>query len=376
MHGLDLISVPMSLDALRELCQVDFIVLHELQIRWGSLGAPGIEILIQAKLCQDLETLRLGYNSFGGAGLELLADTPQFPQVRRLDVQGNGVSDSAMRSLTHSPRWGALIELTASANELSGEAVEALASSPNCTALRSLDLAANRLGVRACTALAGSAALKNLDAVDLGYCRLSPPAVAALVGRAHRRWRSLGLAGNRIGDEAAKLLAQSPSLAGLKFLDLRDCDLTPWGLKDLMWSPQLTELRSLYVGNQGFDARCWQVLATCPRHSHLHDLRVWANEFSPEELGQFGHGARFPALRHLGLLGPALTGEALTSLVDTPLMDQLVLLHVGSQAITAEVLARLLASPKAARLQALVPDGEIDQEARALLDTRFFAHYH
>jgi hypothetical protein len=192
-----------------------------------------------------------------------------------------------------------------------------------------------------------------------------------------RLWRKLRLSYNaEIGDESARLIARSGCLAGLRHLDLTGCNLTPWGIKELMWSSQLAELRSLRVGNAGCDERCWQVLATCPGHPRLRELCILADNYQPDELVRFANSDRFPALQRLRLFGTSsLTDDGLAALADTPLMDRLVLLQVLTTGITAEGVQRLLAAPRTENLQVLHA-AWFEMEDRRQLHARFFAQDH
>jgi uncharacterized protein (TIGR02996 family) len=376
LRGLHLGGIELSTQAIRQLCDTSFTALAELGIVQGGLGASEIEILANSHLVHQLKFLNLSGNSrMGGIGVEFLASSRQFSHVRRLDVQGNHVGDSAVRALARAPRWSSLTQLNLGSCDVTGAGVEAIASSPHCGGLEHLRLEANRIGVRSCKALAVSTTLANLACLDLAHCDLAPQGLSALVQNTNRLWRALNLSHNSgISDESARMIAQSPSLVGLRLLNLFECGLTPWGIKDLMWSPYLTELHTLAVGNAGCDERFWEILATCPRHPKLRELLIWADEYPPEALARFGNGDRFPALQRLRLFGPSsLTDEGLATLADTAIMDQLVLLQfLSRKGITAEGVNHLLGSRRAARLQ-VFEGAWFDMKDRTELNRRFLA---
>jgi uncharacterized protein (TIGR02996 family) len=376
LRGLQLRSIEISTQGMRQLCGARFTALAELGIVLGRLGASEIEILASSDLGHRLETLNLSENSgMGGIGLEFLANSRQFSRIQRLDLQGNKVGDSAVRALAASPHWSSLAHLNIGNCDVTGEGVEALASSPRCSGLQRLRLEANRIGVRSCQALAGSTTLASLRSLHLDHCDLAPQALAALVKNTNRLWSDLSLGHNsEIGDASAKLIAQAPILSSLRHLNLFQCGFSPWGIKDVMWSPHLMDLQSLGIGNAHCHERFWEVLATCPPHPKLRELVIWAQEYPPEALARFGNSDRFPALQRLRLFGsPSFTDEGLSALGDTALMGQLVQLQIAMRSvITAKGVTRLFASNRASRLQ-IFSGARFEMNYRSELSSRFLA---
>jgi hypothetical protein len=115
---------------------------------------------------------------------------------------------------------------------------EALARSHLLARLGWLDLSVNPLGDAGASALTTATFAASLTRVSLERCAVGPAGVAALAS-AMPNLISLGLAGNPIGDEGARLLAGCPQLVQLEELKLSGCGIGTDGATALLDSPHL-----------------------------------------------------------------------------------------------------------------------------------------
>jgi uncharacterized protein (TIGR02996 family) len=376
LRGLRISDQAFLLDGLRELAAVNFVALRELGLL--GLGPAEVELLGQTQLGHQLVTLAL--IGISGVGLEFLAASRSFSRVRQLDLAGTHLSDSAVRGLAASPYWPALVELSFSGNGLTSESVDALSRSTREPALQTLDLSWCRVGIRGCKSLATAKAFSSLQRLRLESCALTAPMLAGLVQGPGHCWRQLDLGDNFVlDDDGVRILAQAPRLAELKCLNVGRCGTTPWGLKDVMWSPHLRGLKRLIISGRDYDERCWQVLNSCPIHQNLQALGIHCLEFPDKEMRAFGQQSRYPKLRSLKLSGP-LKDEGLKTLAESEVFRQIVELDLIGTEVTPEGFEGLLWLPDS-RLQVLrypvVPSGQkIRQRTLRRLGERFFAQDH
>jgi uncharacterized protein (TIGR02996 family) len=118
--------------------------------------------------------------------------------------------------------------------------------------VRELRLEHGALGDEGVAVLFSERALPGLRALSLAQQGLGLDTVRALI-RCGRPWRALDLSRNPLGDEAAHLLADAPSLGSLRHLALYDCGLTDDGARALAQAPFFRGLRqvNLYANSFG-----------------------------------------------------------------------------------------------------------------------------
>lgn len=165
-----------------------------------------------------------------------------------------------------------------------GAWLKALADAPHVTQLEELSLAGGTRSGReaiprkAWRAFCRSSHLHTLRRLDLRSAyqtdRLETfPEVVAELGRASfaKELRSLSFAGCYFADEAARVLAVEPALAGLEELELSQCNLLrAEGLRAILGSPVLTRIHSLGMP-YGLELR---ELASAPSLARLRSLRL------------------------------------------------------------------------------------------------------
>jgi uncharacterized protein (TIGR02996 family) len=362
------IETPVPLDAVRLLAGISWSRLEELSLEDAGCGPAELEVIAQAVTANHLQALNLEGNGIGAPGLQFLTSARGLPQLRRIDVAHCGVQDCGVRTLGASLRFPALAGLNLGHNELTGDAVEALGAS--ALPLRFLDLSMNSIGRRGCTALAGSPALAQLESLKLAGCRLNPGALAVLLQSFGGALRTLSLNDNKFGDDGAKIIANSPQLTNLRRLGVHACGLTPWGAKDLFWSPHLAGLRELDLGANHLDNRVFQVLTTCPVRPHLRRLTLGG--VTDDDVKLLGSGEKLPALRALALNGLHFTDDGAAVLAELPLIGRLVELDLQSTSLTPRGIHALVQSHHAGRLQVLrLGPSVFDQKTKALVEERF-----
>lgn len=204
--------------------------LRHLKAARCELGADGAATLLAG--ADGLESLDLRHNRVGN-GLPRLG---LFDTLVRLDLGFNDLAGTAM--LDAFPRVRAL---GLRANRLSAAAVQSLA---RFQSVESLDVSVNPLGDDGAAMLLR--AFPNLTRLDLGNTGLGDAGVRRLVASgALGGLRSLSLAWNPVGDDAAAALA---GLTHLEVLDLAGTQLGLRGAKTLAESPDLGQLRTVALG--------------------------------------------------------------------------------------------------------------------------------
>lgn len=129
--------------------------------------------------------------------------------------------------------------------------------------------------------------------------------------------RVLRLQGNRVDDETARALAESPHLANLRNLDLSNNRISEAGMRDR---------RYLLIG--GRDVTCdnrlgeagLHFLAMSPHRAGLTELNLSGNLLGPAGFRALGEG-RWPALKVLRLGECRMSGNALSRLARSPVLD-------------------------------------------------------
>ncbi len=143
---------------------------------------------------------------------------------------------------------------------LDGEGLQAIATSPHLTALRHLDISNNWLFnvrthyerdriIRHLLALGDLPALTDLR---LGHIEAPPDLILSLAEQPWlRRLKVLDLSGNRVANEGARALTESPHLTQIEQLDLRNLGLIDLETgADLRLSPEVKQLLKQRFGER------------------------------------------------------------------------------------------------------------------------------
>lgn len=138
---------------------------------------------------------------------------------------------------------------------------EILERAPHLTGLRALSLTGNALDDNQMRALARCPSLTNLERLSLGHNQISDDGVEAIV----TRWPNLTelhLAQNAVGSRGARAIAKHATR--LEKLDLESNNVFLPGMVALAQSPRLASLKALHLKNNPGDSLGESVLANSP----------------------------------------------------------------------------------------------------------------
>jgi uncharacterized protein (TIGR02996 family) len=305
----------------------------------------------------DLPQLRwLGLHAFGGTGtIHHLADSPNVGRLSVLDLRGTPLADDDVRSLADCPRLKGLKRLAVA--DAAGEALDLvpLAASRGFGDLESLSVGSKASG----------ASLRALDASPLAPACQNLPALRARFDWPEEWWSyrddlargRLSLWNLHPGEEAIRRLAEVPALAQIRDLDVGGTDLTLPGLRALLASPYLKNLRLLRLsfnddlGDEGAElvansphlagllslkmSFCsvgdagMKALATSPFVTNLRVLKLWDCRVADEGASALARSPNFRRLIGLRLTGNAIGDAGAVALADSPFLNDLLYLSVS-----------------------------------------------
>jgi uncharacterized protein (TIGR02996 family) len=225
--------------------------LKVLDVDFNRVGPEGARAVAESPNLAGLTTLVLRDCHIGSAGAASLASSPHLAGLEKLDVMDNGIDNAGAVALAGSPHLTNLVELSCRNNSIGPAGVRALAPAHRPRLTR-LYLSVNPLGLEGVRALVVSPSLGRLNCLGLGVVCLRAAdadrvaAARALAGSPHvAGLKSLDLFRNHVGDAGARALAESPHLANLADLDLFENEITDAGSQALLNSPHLAGLRRL-----------------------------------------------------------------------------------------------------------------------------------
>jgi uncharacterized protein (TIGR02996 family) len=273
--------------------------LRSLAITHQRLPDNAVAALVSEPALSGLKALDLTRNRFRIKGAEAIAGSPHLGGLQRLVLNVCYVHDRGPEALAASPHLAGLKRLELAECQIGPRGATALAKSKHLANLEWLDLGQNRLDEAGARALADASGLPNLRHLDVSSVRVRPDGLRALLqngglkrlttlcatlysadwrgfwsvepsahlrGRLELRlngWEDLltdefhdsrllaACAGlsfldyGRLGDKGAMKLVASPALAGLRSLELRQCDLTDRTAVAIGQSPHLKGLTRL-----------------------------------------------------------------------------------------------------------------------------------
>ena len=225
--------------------------LKVLEIDMNRIGPEGARAAAESPHLAGLTTLVLHSTDIGSAGVAALAGSPHLGGLEKLDLMRNDIEDDGAIALAESPHLTHLVELSLWSNRVGPAGVRALASAHR-PRLNRLYLSVNPLGLKGVKALAASHNVRRLTRLGLGVvCLRAADADRVAAARALARsphvagLKSLLLSRNHVGDAGARALAGSTHLANLADLDLFENEITDAGSQALLDSPHLAGLRRL-----------------------------------------------------------------------------------------------------------------------------------
>ena len=102
LRTLAIVYGPLLEESTRAIAKCDALrSLHELDLRFTSLGDEGANLLAQSKTLGTVRALRLQSNELGPNGVRAIVDG--FPQLEELDLRGNRLGEDGARALADAP---------------------------------------------------------------------------------------------------------------------------------------------------------------------------------------------------------------------------------------------------------------------------------
>jgi uncharacterized protein (TIGR02996 family) len=209
------------------LARADFPRLRDLAILNVSCTSAAAHYLARSTTLTELHVLDFGWgsdnpNRLGPAGAEALAGSSNFHALRRLVLDFNAIFDQGLTALANSSHLDELRVLSLKDNHLGDDGLRSFALGTGLPKLESLELTFNRTLTHAgIAALADSPRLATLSSLGLRQMSLGPEAAHAIARSPHaRELRSLNLFECKLGDDGARALLESPHLDGLTDLQL------------------------------------------------------------------------------------------------------------------------------------------------------------
>jgi uncharacterized protein (TIGR02996 family) len=200
-----------------------------LSVSGNQLGAAQVAQIVGSPHLRRLQALDLGGNFVGLSGLRTVLEAPVLERLTTLNLGGNfmvgTLGDGPLRVLAEAPWPPRLAHLILTRNPFSDPGLVAFSASPRLAQLESLTFDnSRRINRPAVTALATSPHLAGLRSLSLNLCRLGPRGIGPLTQTSCRLkgLTTLRLRKTGLNDEAARLLAGSALLSGLKTLDAAD----------------------------------------------------------------------------------------------------------------------------------------------------------
>ncbi len=202
-----------------------------------------------------LRVVDLEASDLGEPGIVALAALPH--RFTGLSLQRCGIDAAAMRVLAASPVIAELTALDLGGNPLGEDGLVALARSPYLGNLATLGVGGLDDQTKPTgpfvEELARGAIAESIAALAFGLGRLGPRGAHAIASRVWPNLQRVELYGNRILDDGAIALFQSPALATIRYLDLGNNDLTDASGQALAESPYADALTHVELGGALFD---------------------------------------------------------------------------------------------------------------------------
>jgi hypothetical protein len=232
LRELDLSGTPLGAIALEDvLRQEPLSELRKLHLNRCGSAMANIRALAGSRFWTQAEELRMQNGLVPENSLEPIFSSKGPPALRVLDVAQNYFRDAGVAGLC-ATRWAdSLTWLSLAQNYLTDEALRTIAQSGKFTRLRTLHLSHNnqyqdgaeqgeRLTDAGLRALAESPHLANLSVLGISGTDVTAGGIEALLASPHLRLAGLALAGCNLNSAVLELLATSPALARVRWLDL------------------------------------------------------------------------------------------------------------------------------------------------------------
>jgi uncharacterized protein (TIGR02996 family) len=242
--------------------------LRELDLGSANLSPAGFAALARLPALRHLTTLELRVNRLVFESATALAAAEPLPNLVVLEVDDCTWTADAFRALAQAPGWATVRTLNLSNSQVDDAFASALADAPFWQLTR-LDLTYTQLTAAGFQRLASARSCASLLSLNLGHCRsLNRVALVALFAANWPHLRHLNLAASlgtpdmmsafasapagwrlhtlelrfnpAIGDAGVVALTRWPSLASVRYLDLRGCSIGATGARALLECPWLS----------------------------------------------------------------------------------------------------------------------------------------
>jgi uncharacterized protein (TIGR02996 family) len=323
-----------------------------------GLGSNCVPVLLGSPHLTRLRCLNFADNNLEWQGVQALAQSPAPKQLEELDVSKNfGLADRAVRLLAgmRSPR---LRTLRVAGTAMTWRGLCDLLRSRVLPELTTLD-AAGYLVFQGCPDPGAEFArpevrplLRGLRELNLGQCGCGLRGLRALVEQLGQP-RALRLAGCKLGDEGARLLAEAPNLAGLVALDLSRNALDSQGLQALAASPSLANLQELLLEDNLVRDRGVKALAASANCSHLTRLDLRKNKIGGPGIQALAASSNLRQLTSLDLGENWVGVESVRALVQSETLSGLTHLGLAKCNLEPDAVRLLAASRNLSRLTSL-----------------------
>jgi uncharacterized protein (TIGR02996 family) len=289
---------------------------HHLSLngRWETAGSPpDYAALARGPRLGALEVLWFDRGSLWPVGAREWVAANPFPRLRKFQASDVPLNDAAP-VLFGSKEWGNIDEVYAHQGGLKASGVSAVMNSRTLTRLRKLSLPSSPLAAGAVQALTAGVRWRDLEELVLYGTGMSSGEVWDFAKAPPTALASLTVSMNRIGPDAASVLAGSRLMTGLRVLDVGGNPLFDAGAIALAGSPNCANLRVLRVGNCGIGPEGAKAIAASPHLADLHTLSMYSNPIGVEGAMALAESRYLSNLKYLSLSN--VRGKARKALTD------------------------------------------------------------
>lgn len=231
-----------SLDAQRVSGWGELEGLRQLSLMSYHLTVADIAHLLRWPSVGRLDALKLEGGDTGDAALRMIARHPHTKAVRRLGLGISGVTGEVMEQGAVIEALGRLEGLSLWGNTLSARGVAALARA-RWPALRALHLGLAELGDTTFGPLCdGLERMPRLEVINLYKNPLGDASIERLMAQLPPTLRELHIGDTLVTDMGARLMADTPAMRRLDYLDIIDTKITDVGVDILKRSPYTSHL--------------------------------------------------------------------------------------------------------------------------------------
>lgn len=217
-----------------------------------------ITLLAGSKQVNQVRVLDLGDNQIGDEALKILSESNQLSNLEELKLGINFITDKGVKewAASLSATLGSIKTLILSDNKLTDDSLVDLVKSSNFSQLESLDIGWMEAGNKTAEALGSSETLPRLKKIDLERSYIDAEGITLLLkGKISKNLEELSLVANKLGDQGAKVIADTANLKNLKVLNLSQNMIGDEGAEAIGCSTHLCGLTHLYIGRNSFSPK-------------------------------------------------------------------------------------------------------------------------